>query len=101
MQMGMHGQNRLPPAPRRKYSAAKSQLETALKGGGVDESFQKAILDTMLVYLGRRPEVRLNLLPENGVLLWIPLPKPRRKTGVIMTPLYQCRSADPSVHQRA
>lgn len=54
MQMGMHGQSRLPPAPRNKFSVAKSALE----GREVDESFQKAILDTMIVYPVCRLEIR-------------------------------------------
>ncbi len=49
MQMGMHGQNRSPPEPRNKFSAAKSALETAPKGRELDESFPKNVLDTMIV----------------------------------------------------
>lgn len=40
----------------------KSHIQE-LTGREVDESFEKAILDTMIVYPGRRLEVRLNLLP--------------------------------------
>lgn len=40
----------------------KSHVQ-ALKGREVDKSFQEVILDTMIVYPGRRLEIRLNLLP--------------------------------------
>ena len=61
-------------------SDVKAHLK-ALLDREVDEPFQKEILDTMIVYPGRRLEVRLNLLPAKWRFILDAIAHIRRQSG--------------------
>lgn len=61
-------------------SDVKAHLK-ALLDREVDEPFQKEILDTMIVYPGRRLEVRLNLLPTKWRFVLDAIAHIRRQSG--------------------
>ncbi len=57
-----------------------------LLGREADEAFQKAILDTMIVYPDRRLEVRLNLLPIKWRFVLDSIADIRRRSGCHLDP---------------
>ncbi len=89
----VYGDEGITAREREQLSYETATLKTDVKshigdllGREADETFQKSILDTMIVYPDRRLEVRLNLLPTKWRFVLDSIADIRRRSGCHLDP---------------